>query len=288
MNGESLLRLLAAIAAGWALVVLLAWTFQRRLIYQPLTRSVPPVDSVLGGAEEAVLRTADGLDLGAWFLPGGTSASAAALIVFNGNAGDRSFRSGLARSLSRAGLSVLLFDYRGYGGNPGRPTEAGLLEDARAARRWLEGKESVDPGRIVYFGESLGCAVALALASEQPPAALVLRSPFPSLVHVGRYHYPFLPVGPLLADRFDCLHLARTLRCPVLVIVGERDRIVPPSLSRKLFEAAPEPKRLLIVPGADHNDEELVEGEQVVAETVRFAKEALGSSGRAPDGDGPI
>lgn len=272
MNGESLLRLLAAIAAGWVLVVLLAWAFQRRLVYQPLGGRVPPVGSVLAGAEEAVLRTADGLELGAWFLPGERTESGAAVIVFNGNAGDRSFRSGLARSLSRAGLSVLLFDYRGYGGNAGRPTEAGLLEDARAARRWLEGREGVDPDRILYFAESLGCAVALALAAERPPAALVLRSPFPSLVDVGRYHYPFLPVGPLLKDRFDCLDLARALRCPVLVVAGERDRIVPPSLSRELFEAAAEPKRLLIVPGADHNDEELVEGEQLVAETVRLAR----------------
>ncbi len=287
MNGDSLLRLLAALAAGWALVVLFAWAFQRRLIYQPIPGQVPPVETVLGGAEEAVLRTADGLELGAWFLPGEERASGAAVIVFNGNAGDRSFRSGLARSLSRAGFSVLLFDYRGYGGNAGRPSEAGLFEDARAARRWLDERKGVDPNRIVYFGESLGCAVAVALAAQRPPAALVLRSPFPSLVDVGHRHYPFLPVGPLLADRFDCLDLARALPCPLLVVAGERDRIVPPALSRKLFEAAPEPKRLLIVPGADHNDEELVEGEEVVTQIVRFVRMALDPIGRTPHGGGP-
>ncbi len=269
------LRFLAALAGGLALIVLLAWVFQRRMIYLPLTWSVPAVETALPGGKEAVLRTADGLELGGWFLPAAGASARRAVIVFNGNAGDRSYRAPLAQALARAGFSVLLFDYRGYGGNPGRPSEAGLREDARAARRWLEGREEVDPAGILYLGESLGCGAALGLATERPPFALVLRSPFPSLTEVGRIHYPFLPVRLLLRDRFECLDLARRLACPLLVVAGERDRIVPASLSRRLYEAAPEPKRFVLVPGADHNDEVLVDGERVAAETVRFVEEAV-------------
>ena len=103
------------------------------------------------------------------------------VVVFNGNAGDRSFRAPLAAALSAAGLSVLLLDYRGYGGNPGTPSEQGLLADGRAARAYVASRTDVDQKRIVYFGESLGAAVAVAMSLEHPPAAVILSSPFTSL-----------------------------------------------------------------------------------------------------------
>ena len=187
-----------------------------------------------------------------------------ALLVCNGNGGDRSMRADLAAALSRLGLAVLLFDYRGYGGNPGSPTEAGLAADARAALAYLAGRPEVDPERVVYLGESLGAAVALRLATERPPAALVLRSPFASLAEVGRRHYPVLPVSLLLRDRYDSAALAGRLAAPLLVVAGGRDRIVPASHSRRLFAAAPEPKRLVVLEGADHNDHELLAGPRLV------------------------
>jgi fermentation-respiration switch protein FrsA (DUF1100 family) len=172
-------------------------------------------------------------------------------------------------------MSVLLFDYRGYGGNPGRPTEDGLAADARAAQDWLAARDDV--GHIAYFGESLGAAVALRLAIERPPEGLVLRSPFTSLSDVGRLHYPWLPVGRLLMDRYPSIDRVGQLRVPVLIIAGERDTIVPAVLSRELFDAAPEPKRLLLVPGADHTDAVLLVGDEVVAEIVRFLRDAFQS-----------
>jgi uncharacterized protein len=186
------------------------------------------------------------------------------VLVCNGNGGDRSMRADLGAALTRLGLAVLLFDYRGYGRNPGRPTEEGLAADARAALAYLAGRPEVDPERMVYLGESLGAAVALRLATERPPAALVLRSPFASLVEVGRRHYPVLPVSLLLRDRYDSAALAGRLAAPLLVVAGGRDRIVPASHSRRLFAAAPEPKRLVVLEGADHNDHDLLAGPRLV------------------------
>ena len=137
-----------------------------------------------------------------------------AVLICNGNGGDRSLRALLAIGLFQMGLSVLLFDYRGYGGNPGAPSEDGLADDARAAQQWLAAQPEIDPKRIVYFGESLGAAVAIGLAMERPPAALVLRSPFTSLAEVGRVHYPWLPVGRLLIDRYLSIDRIGSLAAP--------------------------------------------------------------------------
>ncbi len=171
------------------------------------------------------------------------------------------------------GFSVLLFDYRGYGENPGLPTEDGLAADARAAQAWLARQPGVDPDRIVYFGESLGAAVAVGLAVERPPAALVLRSPFTSLPDVGALHYPWLPVRRLLVDRYPSIERITSVRAPVLVIAGDSDDIVPASLSERLYEAAAEPKQWLLVPGAGHNDRELLDGRQMIDAVVRFLSE---------------
>src|SRR5919201_4446707 len=181
-----------AVAVAVLLVVGLLWSQQRRLIYLPAPRAVPPAATVLPAAEEVSFTTADGLRLAGWFVPAagppgrGGRGRSPAVLVCNGNGGNRSLRAPLAAALARAGLAVLLFDYRGYAANPGRPTEEGLAADARAALAYLAARPDVDPARLVYFGESLGAAVALRLAVERPPAALVLRSPWASLVEVGR------------------------------------------------------------------------------------------------------
>ena len=228
---------------------------------------------MLPGGRDVVLDTEDGIRLGAWYLPAAGGQKGPAVLVFNGNAGDRSLRAQLAAGLSRLGMSALLFDYRGYGGNPGRPSEDGLAADARAALARLAAQPEVDPDRIVYFGESLGAAVAVGLAVERPPAALVLRSPFTSLADVGRVHYPWLPVGRVLIDRYPSIDRIGSLSVPLLVIAGDRDEIVPESLSKRLYEAAPDPKRYLLVPGAGHNDPELIDGRRMLDEVGRFLSE---------------
>lgn len=271
------LKLLAALAGVYLLLVALVWLFQRRLIYLPGAAAPRAAGSVLPGARDVSFETEDGLRLGAWFVPAPGAPSGSSVLVFDGNAGDRSHRAPLAAALAGAGHSVLLFDYRGYAGNPGHPTEEGLRADARAARAFLVGLPGVVPSRIVYLGESLGSAVAIALAAESPPAALVVRSPFPSLVEVGHRHYPILPVGLLLGDRWSSAARITRVSCPLLVIAGERDRLIPPDLSRRLFEMAPGPKRFVLIPGADHNDIELLAGGLFLEEVLRFIGESSGA-----------
>ncbi|MGV0740873.1 alpha/beta hydrolase [Mycolicibacterium sp. XJ870] len=241
------------------------WSAQRRLIYFPSPGPVPPAATVLPGGRDVELTTDDGIRLGAWYFPG---PSRSTVLVFNGNGGDRTLRAPLAAALNQMGMSVLLFDYRGYGGNPGRPSEEGLAADARAAQGWLADQPDVE--RISYFGESLGAAVALGLAVEKPPAALVLRSPFTSLADVGAVHYPWLPVRRLLLDRYPSLERIGSVHVPVLVIAGDRDDIVPEQLSRRLYDAANDPKRYVAVPGANHNDPSLLDGRQMLGEIEGF------------------
>jgi uncharacterized protein len=280
------MRMAQAVLA--AVVVLLAavgllWSQQRRLIYLPAPRAVPPAATVLPGAEEVSFPTEDGLRLDGWFVPAAATSRGKgrgpAVLVCNGNGGNRSLRAPLAAALARAGLAVLLFDYRGYAANPGRPTEPGLAADARAAVAYLAARPEVDPARLVYFGESIGAAVALRLAVERPPAALVLRSPFASLAEVGRRYYPWLPVSRLLLDRYDALGRVGRLAAPLLVVAGERDRVIPAAHSRRLFDAAPQPKRFVLLPGAGHNDLDLLAGPDLLDELLAFLRDvgALGT-----------
>ncbi|MEO3758615.1 alpha/beta hydrolase [Mycobacterium sp. B14F4] len=247
-------------------VVAALWSQQRRLIYFPTSGPLPPASAVLPNGSDVAIRTDDGIGLNAWYFP--VDGAGPAVLVCHGNGGDRSMRVPLAAALNRLGMSVLLLDYRGFGGNPGRPTEEGLAADARAAQAWLAAQPGVD--RMVYFGESLGAAVVLELATERAPHALVLRSPFTSLPDVAAVHYPWLPVRWLLMDRYPSIERIGSVTAPVLVVAGDRDDIVPEPMSRRLFDAANEPKRYVVVPDAGHNDLDLLAGPQMLDEIGRF------------------
>jgi fermentation-respiration switch protein FrsA (DUF1100 family) len=246
-------------------------SLQRSFLYFPLSQEPPPVASVLPGAEDVRFTTEDGIELGGWYRA--APAGGTTVLVMNGNAGDRSHRAPLAIALSDLGLGVLLFDYRGYAGNAGTPSEDGLLADARAAVDMLISR-GADPAKIAYFGESLGAAVAIQLAAERAPLALILRSPFTSLEDMAKLHYPWLPVGPLLVERYDSIGRVAEVPAPVLVIAGSADSIVPVDHSRRLYDAANEPKRFIEIAGADHNDLALLAGSELIDAVARFVAEA--------------
>jgi fermentation-respiration switch protein FrsA (DUF1100 family) len=260
---------------GVVLVVL--WLLQRRLIYLASPGPVPPAGEVIEGARDVTLQTSDGLSLGAWFVPAQEPRREMAVLVANGNAGDRSLRSPLARALARAGLAVLLFDYRGYGGNPGHPSERGLARDVRAAYRWLVEEEGISRRRLIYYGESLGAAVVTELATEHPPGGLVLRSPFTDLASVGRVHYPFLPVRAMLRDRYPVVEQIRRVSVPTRIVYGTRDGIVPPEQSRAVARAAAGPTEVVEIAGADHNDAALLNGPELIDAVVGLAHRGGGS-----------
>jgi fermentation-respiration switch protein FrsA (DUF1100 family) len=202
---------------------------------------------------DLTIPTEDGERLHGWWIPARTTPARGHVLFFHGNAGNISHRLEHALSVTAAGLDILLVDYRGYGRSTGRPSEQGLYRDARASLAALKAGGPVDSARIVYMGESLGGGVALWLAEQEAPAALVLVSTFTSLRDVAREHYPWA-LSALAGDGYPNLERIRDLRAPVLVVHGDADDIVPIAHGRALFDAAREPRRLEIVPGAGHND----------------------------------
>ncbi len=254
------------VGLAWSAVIAVAlfgllWISQRSLIYLPSgTVPAPPA-----GVEEVDFETGDGLVLSAWSLQ--APQSRGTVLVFNGNAGNRAHRLPLGEALFEAGYSVLLTDYRGYGGNPGSPSEAGLALDARAASRFVR---QTSDGPVIYFGESLGAGVAIALATEEPPSALILRSPFVSLPDVASVHYRWLPTGMLLRDRYTNIDRVGEVGAPTLVVAGSEDRIVPADQSVRIYEAAAEPRDLLLVDGAGHNDRSLLDGAEMIKAILQF------------------
>jgi hypothetical protein len=258
-----------------AVVIGLLWWQQRQLIYFPDSSSVPPAGEVIEGARDVTLHTEDGLELGAWFVPAapgpGETDSRMAVLVAPGNGGNRAGRAGLAEELRRLGLAVLLMDYRGYGGNPGSPSEDGLETDAVAAVDALE-ELGYSQERTIYFGESLGGGVVAALQRHRPPAGLVLRSAFTELADVGSHHYPWLPVRVLLRDRFPVVdHLADS-DVPVTVVYGDRDSVVPTELSERVADQVPVLSERVVIESADHNDSVMF-GPQVAEAVARLADE---------------
>jgi uncharacterized protein len=168
-------------------------------------------------------------------------------LYFHGNGGSLWNRRFRAQALTTSGRGVLLVAYRGYSGSSGTPTEEGLRLDARASYEWLA--RSYEPGRTVVYGESLGTGVAVRLATERRVGGLILDAPFTSTAEVAGGRYWFVPVSWLMRDQFRSIEIIDQVRAPILIVHGDRDRVVPFAMGRRLFDAAPEPKRFLELPG---------------------------------------
>jgi fermentation-respiration switch protein FrsA (DUF1100 family) len=245
------------------------WMLQNHLIYFPGPDPGPPPDSW----EALTVESGDGVTLTGWVRIDDAPTAQPIVIVFPGNAGNRAGRLPLGNALVAAGFGVVLCEYRGYGGNSGTPGEAGIVADAGAFVRATRERVDTSAG-VVYLGESLGAAVAIAVAAEAPPDALVLGSPFTSLADVGRVHYPWLPVDAFLHDRYGSLERIEwgdLDGVDALVIAGTADRVVPVEQSRAVAEALAAP--IVEVAGADHNDASVRSSSEMVAEVAAFVRE---------------
>lgn len=261
----------------YAGLVLVLYLSQASLLYLPdlPTRELVATPARIGLDHESVeLRTADGVNLHGWFVP--HPRPRGVLLFCHGNAGNISHRLESIRTFHDLGLSVFIFDYRGYGQSEGSPGEQGTYLDAAAARDHLVGERSIPPESVVVFGRSLGAAVAARLAAEQPVAGLIIESAFTSAPDLAAELYPWLPARWL--TRFDYAtadHLAR-LDVPVLIIHSRDDEIVPFDHARRLHALAGEPKRLLELRGG-HNDGFLVSDAEYRAGLREFLDRALSS-----------
>ena len=250
------MTIIALVAAAYLVLVAAMYIFQRNLLYLPDNRLPDPAASGVPQMREVRLKTADGLELISWYRA--AASGRPTLVYFHGNGGNISYRTFRIHPYVDRGYGLLLVEYRGYGGNPGTPTEGGLYEDARAAMRFIA-DEGVPADDAVLYGESLGGGVAVQIAAEQARAskavgALVLEAPLSSVTDVAAYHYPFIPIRWLLKDRFESAGKIGDVAAPVFIIHGENDKVVPIRFGRSLFNAAKEPKERWWIPGGGHEN----------------------------------
>lgn len=246
-----MLNLLLSLAGIFALIVIVGRLLHRYFIYIPDRTRVRPKDAGLPGAEEVALKAADGTKLIAWYQP--ARGAKPTLLYFTGNSGNVAKRAGKIRTIAADGYGVFMLNYRRYGGSEGRPTEARIAADAVSAYDTLRGL-GVAPHDIVAYGESLGTAVATRLALQRQVEALVLEAPFTSILAVAKMLWKYFPLDLIMADQYRTIDMIGKVTAPLFIVHGGRDSIIPLDHARHVFHAANEPKKLVVVPQADHND----------------------------------
>jgi hypothetical protein len=242
--------LLILAVCGYGGLLALMYGFQRKLQYFPDSARTPPAAAGLPRAEEVALRSSDGERLTAWYVPARDGKPL--VLYFQGNAGASNLRVNRFTWLTADGTGLLALSYRGYGGSTGKPSEDGLIDDARAAYDFARAR--IDAKRIVVFGESLGTAVAIALAAEREIGGLILDAPFTSAADVGAAVYPFAPVRWLMKDTWHSDRRIGRVSAPVLALHGARDSVIPISFGERLFALAREPKTFVHFPQGGHVD----------------------------------
>lgn len=247
-----MLTLALLLVGAYALILLGLSIFQNKLLYHPDVSIPDPTLSGVAEMHPKKAKSADGLALSSWYAQGNLALPV--VVYLHGNAGNIGWRGDKVRPFLNAGYGVLLVGYRGFGGNPGVPSEAGLYADARAALSLLK-----DNRAVILYGESLGTAVATAMAAERaqggnPVQALILEAPFPSVTAAAQNYYHYVPVKWLLNDAFDQASRIAGISAPVLIFHGQRDKTMPIRFGKALFEVAQMPKQSMWINGAGHND----------------------------------
>ena len=251
-----LTSVLTAAVGAYAALLGFMYVAQRQLMYHPAGALETPAASGVGEMRPHILPTDDGLTLQSWYAP--PEGERPVIVYFHGNAGHIGDRGFKARPFLDSGLGVMLVGYRGFGDNPGSPSENGLYRDAEAALSFLEA-EGVGPDKWVLYGESLGTGLAVEMAKRRadagtPVVAVTLEAPFTSMGDAAQFRYPFLPARWLVRDRYHSLEKIASISAPLLVFHGDRDDVVPFDLGKRLYEAAAEPKAFEHINGARHSD----------------------------------
>jgi len=237
----------------YALLISVLFFMQRSLLYFPSNEKLDLSQYAAIGLEEVKLKTEDGLELTAWFMQADPARDGRTFLLFHGNAGHIGHRVEKFRRILEAGYGFLFLEYRGYGENPGKPTEIGLHTDARAALDFLASRE-IPYEKVILYGESLGCGIAVRAASEHYFSVVILEAPYTSIADVAQRQFWFLPVRWLVRDRYDTLAIINRITSPVVVMHGEQDDVIHVSFGKRVFEAAPEPKTAWFFEGAGHNN----------------------------------
>ncbi|ODS34845.1 MAG: Alpha/beta hydrolase family protein [Candidatus Scalindua rubra] len=268
------------------IIILLIMIFpkfiEKRLIFHPDKSNDSITPDVYGlEYDDVTFQTEDGLNLNGWFVPGKKSspdddlpacrAGRHTLLWFHGNAGNINHRLDNIKMLyDRVPVNVFIFDYRQYGKSEGRVSEQGTYIDARAALSYLRSRKDINHEKIIFFGRSLGSAVAVELALKEKCCAMILETPFTSIKEMGKKLYPFLPISLFIRTKYDSLSKIGDIKVPILIMHGDKDELVPIEQARKLYETADEPKEFYTIPGATHNDTHIVGGEEYFDVIKRF------------------
>ncbi len=272
---RGLLTLLIAAASLYVLLALMLFLFQDRMVFlsnlpgRALTAT--PQDAGFD-YEDIMLETSDGLKLHGWYVP---AAQPRGVVLFlHGNAGNISHRLDSIAVFRELGLDTLIIDYRGYGRSQGKPSERGTYLDAEAAWHYLVDTRGVAANRIMFFGRSLGGAVAAWLATQYRPAAVIIESSFSSALDMARKLYPFMPVRLITRLQYPVSEYVSRLHSPLLVIHSLDDEIIPFTMAVAIYDSAAEPKSLLEIWG-DHNNGFLLSRDRYLSGLDEFIQKNL-------------
>ena len=229
----------------YSILIIFLYFFQRNIQYLPFGK----VLSAPEGFEKINITTQDNVKLFAWY--GATKKGGKVIIYFHGNAGNLGDRTNKYDALYRQGFGVLALSYRGYYGSEGKPSEKGLINDAEAAKKFLN-DQGFDDRNIILYGESLGTGVAVQLASKYNFNGIFLESPYTSIYDIAKRTYWYAPVSLILKDRFESIKYIALIKSPIMIMHGTNDKIVPFEHGKKMFDTATSRKKFLELQNANH------------------------------------
>ena len=255
--GSIILNSILILLLVYISVVVFLFFYQRKLLYHPSENNYLDETQLNHKIENTFVESNN--KLVSWYFK--KNRNFKTLLFFHGNAGKLDNRVYKLNELSKLDLNYLIVAYRGFSGNAGNPTESGLYDDAYSAKIWLN-KNGIEDKDIIVYGESLGTAVAVDLASRFKFSGLILESPFTSMVELAQNYYPIFPVKLILKDRYESKKKLKDIKSPVLVMHGKKDNIVPFYMGEQIFEALLEPKFAYFNDRDDHMmeyNEELID-----------------------------